>query len=260
MTKTPATPDAGHDNVHDAVHDADNQIIADSTRKYPQDAWDLLSGEMTDSRRERLLRAARNRTNRIRLVVQDIHHPHNVSACLRSAEAFGLAKVDVVCMKESFRPSTVAKGVADWLQISKHETIDACVTQLRADGFVIAAGYPDAKVSLFDLPVDRPIAVVFGNEHAGVATEWREHVDIPFTIPMVGLVESLNISVSAAVTLSQLTRKARTVLGDEQYLLSQQQQNELLSSWACRQMRAWETRLEKLRSRGNAFEHGGQQS
>lgn len=214
---------------------------------YPADAWELLSREMTESRRHRLLRAAQNRTARIRLVIQDIHHPHNVSACLRSAEAFGLARVDVVCLKEAFRPSTVAKGVADWLRISKHESIGDCVRVLRADGFVIAAGYPDAKVSLFDLPVDRPIAVVFGNEHAGVAAEWREHVDIPFTIPMVGLVESLNISVSAAVTLNQLTHKARRELGDEDYLLSGAEQNKLLSSWACQQLRGWEARLEKLR-------------
>ncbi|NDE15053.1 TrmH family RNA methyltransferase [bacterium] len=217
--------------------------------QYPADAWELLSPSMTEARRERLLRAANNRTGQIRLVVQDIHHPHNVSACLRSAEAFGVADVDVVCLKEKFRPSTVAKGVADWLRIHKFDSIDACVAHLRAKGYVLAAGYPDAKVSMFDLPVDRPVAVVFGNEHEGVAREWRDHIDIPFTIPMVGLVESLNISVSAAVTLNQLTRKARQELGDGRYLLPEAERNALLSAWACRQLRSWETQIENLRAR-----------
>ncbi len=217
--------------------------------KFPDDAWDLLSPSMTESRRGRLIRAAENRTGHIRLVVQDIHHPHNISACLRSAEAFGVARVDVVCLKEKFEPSTVAKGVAEWLQIQKHDTITGCVADLRQQGFILAAGYPDATTSMFDLPVDRPIAVVFGNEHEGVAKEWRDHIDIPFSIPMVGLVESLNISVSAAVTLSQLTRKARIELGDERYLLPDQERKTLLSAWACQQLRSWETQLEMLRIR-----------
>ncbi len=216
--------------------------------EYPEDAWELLSPSLTEPRRAKLLRAVANRTDRIRLVIQDIHHPHNVSACLRSAEAFGLARVDIVYEKETFRPSTVAKGVAEWLQIKKHDSINTCVADLRKQGFLLAAGYPSATTSMFDLPVDRPIAVVFGNEHAGVANEWHEHIDIPFTIPMVGLVESLNISVSAAVTLSQLTHKARIELGDAKYLLSDAQRGALLSTWACSQLRSWESQLESLRA------------
>lgn len=237
--------------------DENEEIAGSPLDACPDDAWDLLSPAMTETRRDRLLNAANNRTSRIRLVIQDIHHPHNVSACLRSAEAFGIAAVDVVCLKEKFRPSTVAKGVADWLHIRRHDTVSGCVQQLRKQGFVLAAGYPDAKVSMFDLPVDRPIAVVFGNEHEGVSNEWREHIDIPFTIPMVGLVESLNISVSAAVTLNQLTRKARLALGDENYLLPAADRNRLLCAWACKQMRSWETQLESLRVRRDQASRGG---
>jgi tRNA (guanosine-2'-O-)-methyltransferase len=236
-------------NSHQQTIDTNEDSYGQRLAVYPDDAWELLSPAMTESRRERLLRAASNRTGHIRLVIQDIHHPHNVSACLRSAEAFGIAAVDVVCLKEKFRPSTVAKGVADWLDIRRHDSVESCIKQIRKSGYVLAAGYPEAKTSMFELPVDRPIAVVFGNEHAGVSEEWRSHIDIPFTIPMVGLVESLNISVSAAVTLSQLTRKARITLGDDRYLLSPAEQNRLLCAWACRQIRSWESQLDSLRSR-----------
>ena len=217
--------------------------------RFPEDAWRLLNPSLTEKRRERLLAAVSNRTKRIRLVVQDIHHPHNISACLRSAEAFGVANVDIVNHSQKFRPSTVAKGVAEWLNVRKHDSIDACVKMLRNDGYLLAAGFPAQDATpLQNLSVDQPIAVVFGNEHAGVASEWIPHIDLKFTIPMVGLVESLNISVSAAITLHSLTLKARTELGDLKYLLSLADQEALLSTWICRQIPSWKGQLEKLRT------------
>jgi len=217
---------------------------------FPVDAWALLSPALTDQRRERLMTAAKNRTRRLRLVVQDIHHPHNVSACLRSAEAFGVADVDIVNHRQSFRPSTVAKGVGEWLNIHKHDSIESCAAYLREAGYQIAAGFPaQGATPLYALPVDRPLAVVFGNEHAGIAGEWLPYIDLRFTIPMVGLVESLNISVSAAITLQSLTHKARTSLGDSSYLISAAEQSELLNRWICRQVPTWRSQLELLRNR-----------
>jgi tRNA (guanosine-2'-O-)-methyltransferase len=215
---------------------------------FAPDAWELLSPRLTDQRRARLERAAAGRTRHIRLVVQDLHDPHNVSACMRSAEALGVQDVDVVTLKEPFRVSTVARGVADWLTIRRHRDIPSAVAALRASGYLIVAGVPRTDaVSLYDLPLDRPIAVVFGNEHAGISPEWLAHVDQPFTIPMVGLVESLNISVSAAITLSHLTYASRVALPRERYYLSDAARSELLSRWICRQIPSWEGELARAR-------------
>lgn len=214
---------------------------------YPSDAWDLLSEHFSPARRSRLETAAAGRTRHIRLVVQDVHQPHNVSACIRSADAFGIQDIDVVTLNQAFKASTVAKGVAHWLTIKRYRSVADCVKVLRQSGYKIAAGLPrQDAVSLYDLPLDQPLAVVFGNEHAGIDSEWLEHVDHAFTIPMVGLVESLNISVSCAITLAHLSRSARLQLG-EAYHLSDKAQKQLLSSWTCRQIPSWQLELDRLR-------------
>ena len=217
-------------------------------QRYPADAWRLLSLRFSEARRQRLQQAIEARTRHIRLVVQDIYQPHNVSACIRSADAFGVQDIDVVTLNQPFKASTVAKGVAHWLTIRRYRAVSDCVTALRHQGYLIAAGLPrQDAVPLYDLPLDRPLAVVFGNEHAGIHAEWLAHVDYAFTIPMVGLVESLNISVSCAVTLAHVTRAARHLLGDS-YALPVPTQAEILCEWACRQTPAWQAELDRLRA------------
>lgn len=218
---------------------------ADST--YPENAWTLLEPYMTPARRQRMERVAAVRTRRIRLVIQDVHQPHNVSACMRSAEAFGIQDVDVVTLTHRFKPSTVAKGVVPWLTLRRHRSVEACVADLRRGGYKIAAGLPRADaVPLGELPLDQNIAVVFGNEHAGVDQAWLEQVDYAFTIPMLGMVESLNISVSAAVTLYHLTR-AMQIARPGGYFLSEAERLRLLDAWACRHTAGWEEIIERLR-------------
>jgi len=185
----------------------------------------------------------------VRLIVQDVHQPHNISACIRSAEAFGVQDVDVVTLTNKFSTSSVARGVDEWVDIHRHENVETCVTRLRDEGYLVAAAFPHGKaVSLDDLPLSKPIAVAFGNEHEGLDTEWREKADVCFTIPMFGIVESLNISVSAAITLHHLTSKARSSLKAEEFYLSQSAQKNLLNRWICRQIRTWPVQLPRLRA------------
>lgn len=216
--------------------------------QFPLDAWRLLSPSISDNRKKRLEHAAANRTEFIRLIVQDIHNPHNVSACLRSAEAFGVLNVDIVTLKEKFSPSTVARGASNWLNIERYVDIETCAKNVKASGFKIAAGFPDADaIPLDEIPIDEPITVLFGNEHDGVHKDWLQHIDYRFTIPMVGLVESLNISVCCAITLRELTRRAKKEVDSEKYFLNELSKNELLCKWICRQIRSYQGQLEKLR-------------
>lgn len=218
---------------------------------YPSDAWRLLSPQLTDQRRSRMLATAAKRTNHIRLVVQDVHQPHNISACVRSAEGFGIQNIDVVTLKKKIDISTVARGVDSWVNIHKHETVEACIDRLHDQGYVVAAAFPygDA-VTLEALPVDKPIALVFGNEHEGLDLAWRDRADIRFTIPMMGIVESLNISVCAAISMYQTTLRARSLVSPETYLLSPSDQEQLLNQWICRQITTYEGQLRRLRGDG----------
>lgn len=217
---------------------------------FPSDAWELLSPELTNERRSRMQKIAALRTNHIQVVLQDIHDPHNISACLRSAEAFGVLEAHVVTMRKRYSPSTAARGVHRWLNIHRYNDVNSAVIGLKDQGLLLAAGYPDASaVPLDQVPLDQPIAVIFGNEHEGVHKSWREHIDIPFTIPMSGFVESLNISVSCAISLYSLTQRAQQTIPATSYYLDEQQRQKLLNRWACQQFpESYQMQLKRLRN------------
>lgn len=226
----------------------DSTFCPSSPGSYPADAWELLHPSFTEERRQRMLSVAARRTNQVRLAIQDIHDPHNVSACLRSAEAMGINHVDVITLKGSFKPTGPSKGTRHWSTIHSWQDAAACALALKAEGYTLCAGLPrpDA-VPLAQIPTDRPVCVLFGNEHEGISPAWLEHIDIGFTIPMVGMVESLNISVAAAVSLYDLTGRFRLSLGDEKYYITNQQQRLLLNRWAYHQCRDPDAQLAHLR-------------
>ncbi|MEZ4743237.1 MAG: RNA methyltransferase [Bdellovibrionota bacterium] len=219
-------------------------------KQAPEDAWRFLQSRLTENRKRKMLQAAKERTNHIRLVLQDIHSPHNVSACMRSAEAFGVLNIDVVHLNQPFKPTVVAKGVSNWLRITKHQSIESCAETLHKSGYKIIAGMPTQNSSpLEELQIDQPLAILFGNEHLGVSDEWSPFIDQYFTIPMYGFVESLNISVSAAITMHQLTHKARHNLPASKYFLNEAERDHLLDEWVCKQFPTWEIELTALRKR-----------
>ncbi|NRA47251.1 MAG: RNA methyltransferase [Oligoflexales bacterium] len=217
---------------------------------YPQDAWKLLSGRLTPKRSKKMEEVASQRTKHLRLIIQDVHNPHNISACIRSAEAFGIQNVHVVALKNSFKTSTVARGAGNWLSIHRHESIEECANTLHKLGYSIAAGMPTQSSSpLHSMELSKPVAVLFGNEHEGVSPDWKKFIDLYFTIPMVGVVESLNISVSAAITMQHLSHRARLELSEDEYLLNPEEQNQLLCNWVCSQIPSWETECKVYRDR-----------
>ena len=198
-------------------------------------AWADFKGQLTERRVARLEAAAAHRTNHFRLVIQDVHNDHNVSACLRSAEAFGWAGVDVVTLSAKFRPTTVARGVSEWLRVTKHTSVAECAEGLKTAGFQLIAAVPRTDaVSLPDVDVSRPTAVIFGNEHSGLNQAWDSYIDTWMTIPMVGLVESLNISVAAAVTMFTLTQKSLVNNGARYHYLPAPARADLLDLWSTR--------------------------
>lgn len=215
----------------------------------PLDAWDLLKSQLTPTRREKMELVASKRTNHIRLVLQDVHDPHNISACLRSAEAFGIFSIDIVEEKPKYKKgSTAARGVENWLSIHKHTSIAACAQSLKAQGYLLAKGVPRPEAySIQELPVDRPIAVIFGNEHDGVSPEWDPFIDLTFTIPMVGFVESLNISVSAAITLQELCHRGLNSVASDDFYLDEQLRKKVLSHWVCIKNPNWQLIYERLK-------------
>jgi tRNA (guanosine-2'-O-)-methyltransferase len=169
---------------------------------------------LLDDRRVRIDAAAAARLGGLRLVIENLHDPHNGAAVLRSAEAFGVQRVDVIESVEPFRfSSVVTQGCEKWLDVVHHPTLAGAVAALRADGFALYAAVPGAAKTVDDLDFARPAAVMIGNEHAGLGGEAVAAADAVFGIPMPGMTRSLNLSVAAALIVERAAQLRRRAIG-----------------------------------------------
>ncbi len=176
-----------------------------------------LAPYVTEARLRRIEQIAATRTLAVAPVLENLADPHNASAIFRSADAFGIHRVHVIADLRTLRAAhKVAKGSERWLELVRHETSESCVASLRATGHEVFVAAMDGEHRPEDLAGRPNVAVVFGNEHRGVSKEMRAAADGAFAIPMRGFVESLNVSVAAAITLYLLGRDAPSRASDEE--------------------------------------------
>jgi tRNA (guanosine-2'-O-)-methyltransferase len=150
------------------------------------------------------------------LVLEGVHDPHNIAACMRSAEGLGLQEVHVVTPADYKPHKKVCQGGDKWLDIHYHRTPEALATALRARGYALyaAALNPDA-VPIGGLDFSRRLALVLGNEHEGVSKELQALCDGAFVIPMRGFTQSFNVSVATGITLYHATQARAAALGPD---------------------------------------------
>lgn len=172
----------------------------------------------TPKRKARIEAVLAQRTRYITVVAEDFHSPHNASAILRSCEGLGIQDVHVAENFNTFKARRgAASGSAKWLTIHRYDKQDqdntlACLNQLRHHGYQIVATTPRGSAfSPESLPLDQKVAILFGSERYGVSQRALAMADLQLTIPMVGFMESLNVSVSAALCLYTLTRRLKTL-------------------------------------------------
>lgn len=146
------------------------------------------------------------------VVLENIHDAHNASAILRSCDAFGVGRIALVYNNQQFPAISggVAAKVEKWLQIDRYESAEECVSVLRSEGIrVYATQLTEDAQDYLSVEFSGPSAIVLGNEHAGCSAEMLALADGALIVPMVGFVQSLNVSVAAAVILSEMARQRR---------------------------------------------------
>ena len=190
----------------------------------------------TERRRARIANVLARRQPDLTVVLENVHDPHNVSAVLRSCDAVGILRVHLVYTVEEPPPGSFARttsaSAAKWIDAARHESIDACYNTLRAAGFVIlATAMTDTSQDLYATDLRRPTALVFGNEMRGVSEEARDRADGTLVIPMVGMIQSLNISVACAVVLYEALRQRREAGDYEAPKLSEELRASLTEEW-----------------------------
>lgn len=145
------------------------------------------------------------------LVLENVHDPHNMSAVLRSCDAVGIIDVCVVYHSGQEFPELGKKSSASarkWVDVRVFASVAECYEALRSEGRKIYTTHlGQDSVSLYELNLVQPVALVFGNEHTGVSDEAVSLADGNFLIPQVGMIQSLNISVACAVTVYEAFRQ-----------------------------------------------------
>lgn len=164
----------------------------------------------SERRTAKIFRVLSCRQPDLTVVIENIHDPHNVSAILRSADAVGIHEVQLVYAREKF-PKIGKKSSSSankWVGRRRFNSIKSCFERLRAEGFAIyATRIDEGAVSLYSLDLTKKSAIVLGNEHAGVSDDAAALADARVMIPMVGMIQSLNVSVAGAVILYEALRQ-----------------------------------------------------
>jgi tRNA (guanosine-2'-O-)-methyltransferase len=139
-----------------------------------------------------------------------------VNAVLRTCEAFGIQDVHAVegPLKPWDRNKKISQNADKWLDVRRWRSTRDCLAHLKAEGFAIYATHLDARARpLGALPFAGKVALVFGNEHRGVSDDALALADATYAIPMRGFVQSLNVSVAAAISLAAAVERREVERG-----------------------------------------------
>ncbi len=181
----------------------------------PNQVVSLLRPHLTHQRIEAIESTLANRTYNLAVVVDGMVDTGNVAAVMRSADAFGVQAFYAVDRSSSYKHSKrTAQGVRKWLDRWVYRSGEEAAAALRDRGYrIVVADLTEDAVPVDQVDFSTRTALVFGNELAGVSEEFRRSADVVAMIPMSGFVQSLNISVAAAICLHEARRDRTARLG-----------------------------------------------
>jgi len=198
---------------------------------------EYLSGFLTDARKRKIEEILEKRTRHVTVVLEDIFHPPNASAIIRTCECFGVQDMRFIQNHKVYRVNAdVAQGASKWVNIFDYAEGDSntetCLSDLKKQGYRIVATTlreSEKTIQLEKLPVKEKLALCFGAEETGLSDEAHELADYHVKIPMSGFTQSFNISVSAALCLQVAVARLRE--SDVDLRLSDKEKAELRLDW-----------------------------
>jgi tRNA (guanosine-2'-O-)-methyltransferase len=160
---------------------------------------------MTPERFSKLRQTLDRRQPDLTILAEQIHKPRNIAALVRTGDAVGMHELHMVWPWDKHRPySGTSMGSDRWVNIQRHESLEEGITHLQGKSYkVYAAHLSDDAVDYRDVDYTIPCAILVGNEKQGVSDAAAKLADEHVVIPMMGMVESFNVSVAAAIILSE---------------------------------------------------------
>ena len=190
---------------------------------------------MTPERRNRLLSVLNKRQPDLTVVLENVFDPHNISAVMRTCDAVGIQEIYVLTTKIPRHKKWGARSsssAAKWLTVHQFDDLDACMNKVRSRyAKVFTTHLSSDAVSLYSIDFTESVALVFGNEHAGVSEEMIAKSDGNFIIPQMGIIQSLNISVACAVSIYEALRQKTNAGHYNKTRLDTNTYQQLLEEW-----------------------------
>ncbi|TDU39735.1 tRNA (guanosine-2'-O-)-methyltransferase [Gelidibacter sediminis] len=200
---------------------------------------------LTPERKLRFDTVLPNRTKHFTVATEDVYQLHNTSAVIRSCDVFGIQEVHIVEERNSKRiDREIAMGSQKWVDLQRYHSVSDCIQSLKQNGYQIVATTPHENDHvLSDFDIAKKSCFFFGRETEGLSSEVLEAADSFLKIPMVGFTESLNISVSAAIILQDVTNKLRQ--SDINWQLSEHDQLEKRLDWISKTLKSYDKIVER---------------
>lgn len=207
---------------------------------------------MTPERLAKIRAVLDKRQPDLTVLMERVHKPHNFSAILRSCDAVGVLEAHAIPAKHGLPDLEEAAGLdlksktfnetsgsaAKWVGLQVHPDTLSALNHLKSRGFqVLAAHFSERALDYRQADYTRPTCILLGTEKWGVSPEAAEQADAHILIPMMGMVQSLNVSVAAAVILFEAQRQRLQAGFYQQPRLSPEDYEFWLRNWVERHVR-----------------------
>ena len=152
-----------------------------------------------------------DKTNPLIVVLESVEKPGNLGAVLRSAEASGVDAV-IVCdpLTDMYNPNLIRASIGGVFSVPTAVcTSQECIAFLKEHGIKILTAQLQDSYEYYDYDMRPATAIVMGTESTGLTDQWRKAADAHIRIPMLGRLDSLNVSVSAAILMYEALRQRR---------------------------------------------------
>lgn len=199
---------------------------------------------VTEERLRKMEEVAKRRQLGLRVVLEDLENPRNISAIARTCDSVGIQFIHVVHrgIKPIVLDRRTSAGSHQWLTVIQHPTIDDCLNELKALGFRVYCTHVDPTAKEFtEVDYTGKVAIVLGNEGHGVSERALKLADERIVIPQVGFANSLNVAAAAAIILYEAFRQRRKAGLYDAPTLNGGECEEILRFWLNREMQASQT-------------------
>ncbi len=162
----------------------------------------------------RIREVVSNRQHDLTVILENVHDVHNISAVMRSCEAVGIKELFVIWTQDDREHVSLGQrssaGSRKWLDVHVFRSVKQCFDFVRQRySSIQVASLGENSRDMHDLDMTTSLALLFGNEHQGASQEAIDLSDGQFIISQYGMVQSLNISVSCAVTIFEAMRQRK---------------------------------------------------